>query len=78
MANRDENTAFVDMHPQSYCTLDVLTALAINTSLSIGIVSHDRKWARHTLGRRFRRYLLRPSTQWDDMGMLLSARRGIV
>ena len=75
----DRNTAAVDMQDAHFCTRAVLGALLDANVTSVAVLSHDRKWARRTLGARFRRLLLRQATPWEDMAMLLDgARRGIV
>ena len=77
----DENTPYFDIQPQHFCTLQVLEALVAEPStlgLTIGVLSHDRIWAKKMLGPRFRRLLLRQASPWEDMALLLSARRGII
>ena len=75
----DPNTAAVDMRDAHFCTRAVLGALLDANVTRVAVLSHNRKWARRTLGARFRHLLLRQATPWEDMAMLLGgARRGIV
>jgi hypothetical protein len=81
MRGMDHNTAFADMAPQSFCTVAVLTALAEDprtAALKVAVMSHKRRWAKQTLGPRFRQLVLRQMGALQDMALLLSVRRGIV
>jgi hypothetical protein len=77
----DANT-FVgaDYAPAHYCTRAAVERLTEAAPwLSVAVISHNRTWARKVLGRRhLRRRLLRTDGVWEDMGVLLAARRGIV
>jgi len=81
MRGMDHNTAYADMAPESFCTVGVLEALAEDprtAALKVAVMSHRRRWAKQTLGPRFRGLVLRQVGALEDMALLLSVRRGIV
>jgi hypothetical protein len=68
-----------DYTPAHYCTRAALERIAEAAPwLTMAVLSHNRTWARAVLGRRLRKKLLRGADSFYDLGVLLSARRGLV